>query len=443
MAKCKAFISNPTTHGNTTSTAQAPTPPASNKTAEKTRAIIAEHRKYLREQARANMDDLILSQAKKRRTAPKKKVHSKVSGGQVDGGMLWNVVKRRHVTAEIPAAESANSNSSAVPATAQDARCQAVSNNKRKTRPQDSTDVENDSATPKKHNRASPQNAKNADALKVSRKSGKPNAQPNETVQPPSALLTPTLNAKVRQIHRFLSTTPDTASCLHRHLSNRNLISIPSRTLHGALVRMRADYALGDTYSAQVEDVENSVVERFEREVRQTPEQEWVTIDIKILTSFERHIHDQLSGHGLDKVKLLETELEMQACGFYSYQLPPVSDPLEFQLQWDLKLRDVQILEEEGRVPSTQQGTSAEKAITGKCVSPPQMTQPVYQPEQHPREASVFAETGVSKDGEIEAIATMGDAAHSGRYKFGGPRQEVRWGSTRMEWYRLHLLRDW
>jgi len=131
---------------------------------------------------------------------------------------------------------------------------------------------------------------------------------------PRTAQLSAALSAKVRSVHAFMAEVSETDSLLTRDPANPSLISIPELELIGALIRLRADYELGDPYESHIADIETCIVNRYSAPVLQTPGQAWITLDVSTEPSdFEREIFEKVAGHGLEDVNLLEIELEMHS----------------------------------------------------------------------------------------------------------------------------------
>ncbi|TKA68241.1 hypothetical protein B0A55_10029 [Friedmanniomyces simplex] len=340
MAKRKASTS--TLASEKTAHADAPTP--MDKAA--LEATLKEHREYLLANAGATAEDTMLPPAKKRKTTPKKAATVKQEVADVDeaaaakttesrpAGTPRNVatskkqkaaVKKPKASVTLPTPElsdspgshkssesklDSNLADSSLPK-AQEAK--ATPTRKRKLKaPVESEDVTEDAveASPPKKKRT------HTTSKRASPKFSNATEPPAETQPhpPPPARLTPLLAAKLRRVHFFITNTPDTTTTLTRDPSNPALISLPELELTGALIRLRADYELGDRHEAHLADIESCIVARYSAPVLQLADQAWLTIDIATEPSeFEREIQGKVAGHGLEGVNLLEVELEMQS----------------------------------------------------------------------------------------------------------------------------------
>lgn len=238
-------------------------------------------------------------------------------------------------------------------------------------------------APPKKRKRASPK-SKDASSSTPAGKSKRQGMDENsEEMSPPPAILTPVVAAKVRQIHEHLQNVKETA--LDRSPDSPNLIYVTEIDLLGALTRMRVGYELGNPYAAALDDVHDIMVSRFRAPVKvlkgashlppgayeaivagwsqvsppwaessavtgapvpvdddpkyqkptwvyDGPEAHWVTIDLTKAPKNEAEIQDKLRGHGLDTLRLLEIELEMNA-----RQKQGITGKGPVQRQWEKK----------------------------------------------------------------------------------------------------------
>ncbi|KAK5678958.1 hypothetical protein LTS10_008613 [Elasticomyces elasticus] len=176
---------------------------------------------------------------------------------------------------------------------------------KRKAEARATPDKTVENAPPKKRIRA---------GTNVSSNSGKTDS-PGKGVppRPAPAPLTPILAAKVRQVHGYLADAKGNVSSLVRNPVTSTHISVPELELNAALMRLRADYGLGDANEAHIADVECCILSQYLAPVLQMPNQSWVILDSTLRSDFLRQVQDKVVGHELDDANLLEIELEMQS----------------------------------------------------------------------------------------------------------------------------------
>ncbi|KAK0871107.1 hypothetical protein LTS02_002036 [Friedmanniomyces endolithicus] len=337
MTKRKASTSVPTS--NKTAATDASTEQAAMEKAARA-AELKEYREYLLANAGATIEDTMIPSAKKRKITSKKVAAVKQEVADVDEsaakpvesrlpGTPRNVAaskkkpkaatRKASITLPTPdfsdSPESRKSNESKLESDLADvsppqAKKSKAAPKKRKTEaPLKSEDgVEDVEGTPpKKRVRTSSKRATPSSSDTT------PPAEP--LPRPPrKAQLSAALSAKVRLVHAFMAEVNDTDSTLTRDPTNPSLISIPELELTGALMRMRADYELGDPYEAHIADIEPCITNRYSASVLQTPDQARITIDVSTEPSdFEREIYEKVEGHGLEDVNLLEIELEMHS----------------------------------------------------------------------------------------------------------------------------------
>ncbi|KAK0327953.1 hypothetical protein LTS16_001796 [Friedmanniomyces endolithicus] len=340
MTKRKASTSVPTSDKTTTTG-------ASTEQAAMEKAALAaerkEYREYLLANAGATIEDTMIPPAKKRKTTSKKVAAMKQEVADVDEsaakpeesrgpGTPRNVAaskepkaatRKASITLPTPdvsdSPESRKSNESKLESDLTDvsppqAKKSKAAAKKRKTEAplKGEDDVEGgvaavDGTPPKKRIRTASKRGSPA-----SSETTPPAVSP--LLPPRTAQLSAALSAKVRSVHAFMAEVSETDSLLTRDPANPSLISIPELELIGALIRLRADYELGDPYEAHIADIETCIVNRYSAPVLQTPDQAWITLDVSTEPSdFEREIFEKVAGHGLEDVNLLEIELEMHS----------------------------------------------------------------------------------------------------------------------------------
>ncbi|KAK5723886.1 hypothetical protein LTR17_013815 [Elasticomyces elasticus] len=147
----------------------------------------------------------------------------------------------------------------------------------------------------------------------ISSNSGKTDS-PGKDVppRPAPAFLTPIIAAKVRQVHRYLEETGKVSGLVRDPITSTH-ISVPELELNAALMRLRADYGLGDANDAHIADVECCILNQYLAPVLQAPNQSWVVLDSTLRSDFLCQVQDKVVGHELDDVNLLEIELEIQS----------------------------------------------------------------------------------------------------------------------------------
>ena len=128
--------------------------------------------------------------------------------------------------------------------------------------------------------------------------------------------LAPKILHKLNRVRDYLLHNPGP---LQQRVSNEDpsLYDVPEITLLAAIMRMRLDYDLdhGLTYPqhAKIEDVQDVIINQYTASVRQTPEQHWVTLDLKRTSALESEVRTKI---GLENaaclgVNLLEVELQL------------------------------------------------------------------------------------------------------------------------------------
>ncbi|KAK5709031.1 hypothetical protein LTR17_020143 [Elasticomyces elasticus] len=290
-------------------------------------AKIKEHREYLLAGVGATIEDTMLPAVTRKRkivakkSAAKEEVVDEEGAKTPDGQTLRNAAtstkpkastrKRKASTLPTPkpsdSPEGVGSNpteqgSDVTPPKAEKAK---ATPRKRKAAARATPDETVENAPPRKRIRA---------GTNISSSSGKTDP-PGKGVppRPAPAPLTPILAAKVRQVHRYLADAKGNVSSLVRDPIASTHISVPELELNAALMRLLADYGLGDANEAHIADVESCILNQYIAPVLQTPNQSWVILDSTLKSEFLRQVQDKVVGHGLDDVNLLEIELEIQS----------------------------------------------------------------------------------------------------------------------------------
>ncbi|KAI7159602.1 hypothetical protein KC349_g4026 [Hortaea werneckii] len=129
---------------------------------------------------------------------------------------------------------------------------------------------------------------------------------------PPTNLLSYNVRCKIRRVQDFADNTLRTS--LARSSDNEKVIHIPERNLLGTLMRLYVDYELGAAETASLDQVEEAITERFTAPVGQQQletKYNWVKFDANVQTSLEKKIQAKVAGCGLERVNLIEMEMEM------------------------------------------------------------------------------------------------------------------------------------
>ncbi|GAB1739459.1 hypothetical protein NU219Hw_g4416t1 [Hortaea werneckii] len=136
-----------------------------------------------------------------------------------------------------------------------------------------------------------------------------------KTGMSPSNQLSYIVRCKVRRVQDFADTT--TRTSLTRSSDNENIIHIPERNLLGTLMRLYVDYELGAAETASLDQVGEAITERFTAPVGQQQREtkyNWVKFDTNVPTTLEKEIQAKVAGYGLERVNLIEAEMEMMNC---------------------------------------------------------------------------------------------------------------------------------
>ncbi|KAK0347136.1 hypothetical protein LTR91_023263 [Friedmanniomyces endolithicus] len=337
MTKRKASTSVPTSN-KTTATNASTEQAAMEKAARATE--LKEYREYLLANAGATIEDTMIPSAKKRKITSKKVAAVEEEVADLDESAAKPVESRlpgtpRNVAASKKKPKAATSKASiTLPTPEFSDSPEGLKSNESKLE-SDLTDVsppqaKKSKAAAKKRKADAPlkseddvedvEGAPPKKRIRISSKRTSPASNkttpPAETLPPPprTAQLSAPLSAKVRLVQGFIAEVDEKDSNLTRDPTNPSLISIPELELTGALMRMRADYELGDPSEAHIADIELCITNRYSAPVLQTPDQAWITIDASTEpTEFEREIYEKVAGHGLEDMNLLEIELEMHS----------------------------------------------------------------------------------------------------------------------------------
>ncbi|KAI6889793.1 hypothetical protein KC318_g15186 [Hortaea werneckii] len=132
---------------------------------------------------------------------------------------------------------------------------------------------------------------------------------------PPPNQLSYIVRCKIRRVQDFADTTSHTS--LTRSSDNEKVIHIPERNLLGTLMRLYVDYELGAAETASLDQVEGAITERFTAPVGQQQREtryNWVKFDTNVPTALEKDIQAKVAGYGLERVNLIEMEMEMMNC---------------------------------------------------------------------------------------------------------------------------------
>ncbi|KAI7169989.1 hypothetical protein KC316_g11447 [Hortaea werneckii] len=136
-----------------------------------------------------------------------------------------------------------------------------------------------------------------------------------KTRMPPANQLSYIVRCKIRRVQDFADNTSRTS--LTHSSDNEKIIHIPERNLLGTLMRLYVDYELGAAEAASVDQVEEAITERFTAPVGQQQREtrcNWVKFDTNVQTSLEKKIQAKVTGYGLERVNLIEMEMEMMNC---------------------------------------------------------------------------------------------------------------------------------
>ncbi|KAI6898173.1 hypothetical protein KC318_g9303 [Hortaea werneckii] len=151
------------------------------------------------------------------------------------------------------------------------------------------------------------------------KESHKPNGTAIEsttkTKMPPPNQLSYIVRCKIRRVQDFAGTTSRTSPT--RSSDNDKIIHIPERNLLGTLMRLYVDYELGAAETASLDQVEEAIIERFTAPVGQQQRKtkyNWVKFDTSVPTTLEKQIQVKVAGYGLERVNLIEMEMEMMNC---------------------------------------------------------------------------------------------------------------------------------
>ncbi|KAI6858775.1 hypothetical protein KC338_g7576 [Hortaea werneckii] len=120
------------------------------------------------------------------------------------------------------------------------------------------------------------------------------------------------VRSKIRRVQDFAANTSHTT--LARSSDNEKIIHIPERNLLGTLMRLYVDYELGAAETASLDQVEAAITERFKAPVGQQQREtryNWVKFDTTVQSPLEKEIQAKVAGYGLERVNLIETEMEM------------------------------------------------------------------------------------------------------------------------------------
>ncbi|KAK0943280.1 hypothetical protein LTR29_005264 [Friedmanniomyces endolithicus] len=337
MTKRKASTSVPTS--NKTAATDALTEQAAMEKAARA-AELKEYREYLLANAGATVEDTMIPSAKKRKITSKKVAAAKEEVADLDESAAKPAESRlpgtpRNVAASKKKPKAATRKASiTLPTPELSDSPEGLKSNESKLEG-DLTDVsppqaKKSKAAPKKRKTEAPlkseddvEDVENTPPKKRIRISSKRTSPASSETTPPAvdlprqprtAQLSAPLSAKVRRVHAFIAGVSEKDSTLTRDPTNPSLVSIPELELTGALMRMRADYELGDPSEAHIADIEPCITNRYTAPVLQTPDQAWITLDISTEpTDFEREIYEKVAGRGLEDVNLLEIELEMHS----------------------------------------------------------------------------------------------------------------------------------
>ncbi|KAK4903196.1 hypothetical protein LTR27_000124 [Elasticomyces elasticus] len=204
--------------------------------------------------------------------------------------------------------------------------------------------------------------------------------------RPAPAPLTPILAAKVRQVHRYLADANGNVSSLVRDPITSTHISVPELELNAALMRLRADYGLGDSNEAHIADVECCILNQYLAPVLQMPSQSWIILDSSLRSDFLRQVQDKIVGHELHDVNLLEIELEIQSqqarasLAQHEPTIKMLSSPEDMQAFFDKTLADVLHNEKQRALETEREQANAalqaaaglqEMRHMGVCPQPP------------------------------------------------------------------------
>ncbi|KAI6808318.1 hypothetical protein KC340_g17112 [Hortaea werneckii] len=132
---------------------------------------------------------------------------------------------------------------------------------------------------------------------------------------PPPNQLSYIVRCKIRRVQDFAGTTSRTS--LTRSSDNEKIIHIPERNLLGTLMRLYVDYELGAAETASLDQVEEAIIERFTAPLGQQQREtryNWVKFDTNVTTALEKEIQAKVAGYGLERVNLIEMEMEMMNC---------------------------------------------------------------------------------------------------------------------------------
>ncbi|GAB1726191.1 hypothetical protein NU195Hw_g5278t1 [Hortaea werneckii] len=120
------------------------------------------------------------------------------------------------------------------------------------------------------------------------------------------------VRCKIRRIQDLAANTSHTT--LTRSSDNADIIHIPERNLLGTLMRLYVDYELGAVETANLDQVEAAITERFTAPVGQQQREtryNWVKFNTNVQTPLEKEIQAKVAGYGLERVNLIEMEMEM------------------------------------------------------------------------------------------------------------------------------------
>ncbi|KAI7216117.1 hypothetical protein KC333_g5044 [Hortaea werneckii] len=136
-----------------------------------------------------------------------------------------------------------------------------------------------------------------------------------KTKMPPRNQLSYIVRCKIRRVQDFADNTSRTS--LTRSSDNEKIIHIPERNLLGTLMRLYVDYELGAAETASLDEVEEAIIERFTAPVGQQQREmryNWVKFDTNVPTALENGLQAKVAGYGLERVNLIEMEMEMMNC---------------------------------------------------------------------------------------------------------------------------------
>ncbi|KAI7143967.1 hypothetical protein KC316_g15651 [Hortaea werneckii] len=188
---------------------------------------------------------------------------------------------------------------------------------------------------------------------------------------PPPNQLSYIVRCKIRRVQDFADTTSHTS--LTRSSDNEKVIHIPERNLLGTLMRLYVDYELGAAETASLDQVEGAITERFTAPVGQQQREtryNWVKFDTNVPTALEKDIQAKVAGYGLERVNLIEMEMEMMNCELLERMNP--EELKKFYEETRQKVRNDLAQAELVKMIREGDSTEQEKASRkGVCPAPP------------------------------------------------------------------------